>query len=644
MVKKFFPISLKNVSELILCILIIAVNFIAVLTLGGVHLTQSAVKLSLLLSQVFVTQQPNWTHIFSGESITLTCEVQGGETTEWMCGWRRSGSIIHWTDSKDWTFIVSESSSGNYMCQCRSRDDWYSTTQWSETIRLSVSSAILTIDPNWSTFHPGERVTFICDMNEGKDTDWEYEIKRNREQILHSNPHKSFTLLPIQIDHGGEYQCCGHRKSSDDTKCSDTVSLTVTAQPRATLTAGPTTIPVGGSVTLSCFLPPTGGWKYKWFRKTKNTPEVQLTDEENRDINVAQAGIYRCLGMRGNENYHSLVSDEEYFLTRNFCVLVPFKVTVTLDHNWPRIYGGETVTIRCEIQGGGQSNWTYECRKNQTIEKTGTSSEYRIIKAKQSDSGEYSCRGRRDRFSSTEWSDAVSLTVYFQPGPSLKVNPERVQHFSSDSVSFHCEGNSTAWRLMRVTETGQHSRLNSSNWVTGQESIINNWSDGGIFWCETGLGEFSNAVNITLQNDYHDGVILVSPVHPVTEGDPVTLSCRDKKQNLLSNVFFYHNNKLINNDGREELKISAVSKSDEGFYKCQHSGKESPRSWMSVRVFLANVPSPVGSSSNVLLIIGPCSGILLIVLLFLCYYIRSKGETFYSQHSFIQHVLMPFYF
>ncbi|XP_015224439.1 PREDICTED: carcinoembryonic antigen-related cell adhesion molecule 2-like, partial [Cyprinodon variegatus] len=109
---------------------------------------------------------------------------------------------------------------------------------------------------------------------------------------------------------------------------------------------------------------------------------------------------------------------------------------------------------------------------------------------------------------------------------------------------------------------------------------------------------------------YYYSIILVSPVHPVTEGDPVTLSCRDKEQKLLSNVFFYHNNKLIHNDSREELKISAVSKSDEGFYKCEHSGKESPQSWMAVRVTSS---SPV-SSFSVLLIVGPVFGIILLIL------------------------------
>ncbi|XP_015255950.1 PREDICTED: high affinity immunoglobulin gamma Fc receptor I-like [Cyprinodon variegatus] len=123
-------------------------------------------------------------------------------------------------------------------------------------------------------------------------------------------------------------------------------------------------------------------------------------------------------------------------------------------------------------------------------------------------------------------------------------------------------------------------------------TITPDWSHSGVYWCESGSADFSNAVNITVQ-DKHHSIILVSPALPVTEGDPVTLSCRDKEQKLLSNVFFYHNNKLIHNDSREELKISAVSKSDEGFYKCEHSGKESPQSWMAVR----DKPQPVLSVS-----------------------------------------------
>ena len=78
-------------------------------------------------------------------------------------------------------------------------------------------------------------------------------------------------------------------------------------------------------------------------------------------------------------------------------------------------------------------------------------------------------------------------------------------------------------------------------------------------------------------------IILQSPAHPVTEGDSVSLSCYLRREVIDSSVFFYHNDKLIQNDTRLELDISAVSKSDEGFYKCQHSRKESAPSWMSVQ-------------------------------------------------------------
>uniref|UniRef100_A0A3B3XCU1 Ig-like domain-containing protein n=1 Tax=Poecilia mexicana TaxID=48701 RepID=A0A3B3XCU1_9TELE len=78
-------------------------------------------------------------------------------------------------------------------------------------------------------------------------------------------------------------------------------------------------------------------------------------------------------------------------------------------------------------------------------------------------------------------------------------------------------------------------------------------------------------------------LLLVSPVHPVTEGASVTLSCRRRGENNISDVIFYHHDKLIQNDSRGELKISAVSQSDEGFYKCEHSGEVSPQSWMAVK-------------------------------------------------------------
>ncbi|XP_051255843.1 uncharacterized protein LOC127363447 [Dicentrarchus labrax] len=146
------------------------------------------------------------------------------------------------------------------------------------------------------------------------------------------------------------------------------------------------------------------------------------------------------------------------------------------------------------------------------------------------------------------------------------------------------------------------------------------WQSDAVYWCESGSGDFSNAVNVTIQKT---DIILVSPVHPVTEGDSVSLSCRLRRQTFESNVFFYRNEKLIQNDTRRELNISAVSKSDEGFYKCQYSQQVSAQSWMSVNA----VPRPESSSSPVPLIVGLVCGIVLIILLLLLYRYRpSKGS------------------
>ncbi|XP_038150099.1 Fc receptor-like protein 5 [Cyprinodon tularosa] len=344
----------------------------------------------------------------------------------------------------------------------------------------------------------------------------------------------------------------------------------------ASLTAGDEIIPLGGSVTLTCSVSSSTGWKFDWFRQKSESSGAQLIrNNEQMESSASQREVYTA------------AEEEE---KENEVALFPVIPTVILQPNWPQIFRGETVTLRCEIHGGGGAQWTYEWRP--TSRNSPTSSEYRITAA---DRGEYRCRGRTDVFTITEWGVLRLDVSDFHPASSLLVTPDKVQHFISQSVTLSCSGNNTEWRLRRFTETGGLSDIHCSNWgtMTGSSCTINtDWSHSGVYWCESGSGDFSNAVNITVQ-DENNGIILLSPVHPVTEGDPVTLSCRDKEQKLLSNVFFYHNNKLIHNDSREELKISAVLKSDEGFYKCEHLGKESPQSWMAVR----DKPQPVLSVS-----------------------------------------------
>ncbi|KAM9717672.1 low affinity immunoglobulin gamma Fc region receptor II-like [Menidia menidia] len=212
------------------------------------------------------------------------------------------------------------------------------------------------------------------------------------------------------------------------------------------------------------------------------------------------------------------------------------------------------------------------------------------------------------------------------PAASLTVSPNRVQHFRSDSVSLICGGNSTTWRVKRFTVTGYLLNCFSFGTMTGSRCEKQLSSSGdGVFWCESESGEFSNAVNISVQANYDDGLILESPVHPVTEGASVSLSCRTRGRAPLSNVDFYHDAKLVQNGSRAELNISAVSQSDEGFYRCEASGRRSAQSWVSVKGGVSRAES---SSFPVLMVVGAVVvGVFLLVLpLLLCCCRRSEAS------------------
>ncbi|XP_042072752.1 uncharacterized protein LOC121813202 isoform X5 [Haplochromis burtoni] len=185
-------------------------------------------------------------------------------------------------------------------------------------------------------------------------------------------------------------------------------------RPRATLTAGTTIIPVGGSVTLTCSVQSSDGWKYEWFRRTQTTSEVQIRDQQNRDIRVSQGGIYSCRGTRGNPVYYTDRSDD-------VTIEITFsnKVVVKQQPNWPQIFRGETITLTCEVQEGGETTeWEYEWRGPRTPTQWTHNNDV-TFRVSESSSGDYMCKSRRrdDSYSSTEWSEAFTLSASTAPEP-----------------------------------------------------------------------------------------------------------------------------------------------------------------------------------------------------------------------------------
>uniref|UniRef100_A0A669CHA3 Ig-like domain-containing protein n=1 Tax=Oreochromis niloticus TaxID=8128 RepID=A0A669CHA3_ORENI len=302
-----------------------------------------------------VTLQPSWTQIYSGETVTVRCEIQGGEGAQWTYEWRRGQSSIRETSSEYTISRATWSDAGEYRCWGRRGSTW---TESSDVITLTVLSPpkpTVTLQPSWTQIYSGETVTVRCEIHGGEGAQWTYEwspAKLNTPPT--SNEYRTITAAESD---GGGYSCRGTRSSSW-TEWSDIITLNVKPPPKPTVFLQPswTQIYRGETVTVRCEIHGGEGaqWTYEWRRGQSSIRETSSEYTISR-ATWSDRGGYSCRGRRGS--FWTVWSD---IITMT--ILFPVKPTVTLQPPWPQIYSGETVTVRCEIQGGEGAQWTYEWR------------------------------------------------------------------------------------------------------------------------------------------------------------------------------------------------------------------------------------------------------------------------------------------
>ncbi|MGH0180790.1 UNVERIFIED_CONTAM: hypothetical protein FKN15_005185 [Acipenser sinensis] len=271
------------------------------------------------------------------------------------------------------------------------------------------------------------------------------------------------------------------------------------------------------------------------------------------------------------------------------------QTTLTLEHPFPEIFTGETVTLRCGVEGGS-AGWKYLWYKDsedtpvlQTAGRSITGDSYTITAAAVSDQGQYCCRGQRKKG---------------HPQAVLTLQPAWSQIFTGETVTLSCEveGGSTDWRFKQYRdgreEAGCGDLYRTRN---GDSCTISKarHAHSGVYWCESASGqERSNAVNLTPS---YGRVILQTPPQPVIEGDSLTLRCLVRDGYKATRVIFYKYNRELQSWAGKELSVDHVSKSDEGFYKCKAWWwwDSSPYSGDSaeVRVSVRELPKAVLTSS-----------------------------------------------
>uniref|UniRef100_A0A9J8A1H0 Ig-like domain-containing protein n=1 Tax=Cyprinus carpio carpio TaxID=630221 RepID=A0A9J8A1H0_CYPCA len=159
----------------------------------------------------------------------------------------------------------------------------------------ALPTSTLTVTPDSPVF-TGERVILKCVIN-SDHSDWKYEWEKGKTDLKGYG--NTFTIERAKTSDAGRYTCKGERKGKPDSK-SSSVSLSVKALPRPTLTVTPDTVFTGERVSLKCVINSDhSNWRYEWYKDSTNVSERHTVNTNTLTIErseTSDAGLYTCRG------------------------------------------------------------------------------------------------------------------------------------------------------------------------------------------------------------------------------------------------------------------------------------------------------------------------------------------------------------
>ncbi|KAK6477911.1 immunoglobulin superfamily member 1-like [Huso huso] len=402
--------------------------------------------------------------------------------------------------------------------------------------------AVLTLQPAWSQIFRGETVTLSCEV-EGGSAAWRFKQYRDgREEAGCSDQYSrrdgdSCTISNTQHYHSGVYWC----ESASGQERSNAVTLTVSNQ-WVILQTPPQPVFEGDTLTLSCFI--RNGYKATRliFYKDNNQLQYRAGTAWSVDrVSESDEGSYKCRAWWWNTTSRTEYGSESAEVRVSVRELP--QTTLTLEPPFPEIFTGETVTLRCGVEGGS-AGWKYLWYKDsedtpvlQTAGHSITGDSYTITAAAVSDQGQYCCRGQRgDQPLYSQLSDKVTLTVSAgKPKPVLTREPAG-EISEGDTVTLSCsvQPYSTGWRyLWYKGRQGAPVYQTDSSSGTGAGYTISAAAlpHSGEYWCRAGRGrntsysQYSEGVKIQVSALFSRVTLTASPGATVKEGEALNLTC-----------------------------------------------------------------------------------------------------------------------
>ncbi|XP_016414878.1 B-cell receptor CD22-like, partial [Sinocyclocheilus rhinocerous] len=392
----------------------------------------SSVSLSVTdLPRSTLTVTPD-SPVFTGETVNLTCVIES--YSNWRYEWYKgTGSVMlqpseRYTVNRDTLTIRGATESDQDQYWCRGQRDERPNSSQSSSVSLTVTDlprSTLTVTPDSSVF-TGETVNLTCvieSYSNWRYDNWRYEWYKGTDSVMLQSSERytvnrdTLTIRGATESDQDQYWCRGQRdERPNSSQESERINLSVNYLPRSTLTVTPDSpVFTGETVNLKCVIESHSNWRYEW---DKGTDSVMLQTSErytvNRDtltikgVTASDQNLYWCRGQRDERPKSSQSSSVYLSVTARPKPVVK----VTPDQ---RVFRGETVTLTCDIQRGGNFQWTYSWFKDgdphDTYRTTTRTAEFSFRTDVSDNSGEYSCRGERSDSQRSDISAAVTLTV-----------------------------------------------------------------------------------------------------------------------------------------------------------------------------------------------------------------------------------------
>ncbi|XP_047674889.1 Fc receptor-like protein 5 [Tachysurus fulvidraco] len=444
----------------------------------------------------------------------------------------------------------------------------------------AVFKPVLTVQPNAPQIFRGETVTLSCIISGGSGP---YIWYKDGFHVYRS-AERDYT---IKVDQSHRYSYYGF-KIGQTTAMSDKVTLSVIEKPKPELTSNLKGAALtGNSVALYCTLKlQSAGWKFYWIKPTQSSEtETETQHYIISSVRVSDGGQYRCRAGRGNPVYYTDYSD---VLWVNVTESPKAVVTIKPDKH---VFRGETVTLRCEIQGGGDTEWTYSWYKDDQLYQDHKTQVFSFSSVRYEHSGKYTCRGRRrSDYQSSDISDAVTLNVSDVAEAVMTVSP-LIWLTEGDSVTLSCEviHSSTGWTFSwykYVLYTDSQGSLRSRTSLLSDSSRGSGGSYSlspvtlnhtGVYVCRAERGFFhtqnSKTQPLWITGESPPGSLIIRPSRTQHfTADSLSLSCEDQSNSTGWTVRGYSYTETIidcSSVSGSTCNITFLTTSHTGVYWCQ---------------------------------------------------------------------------